>query len=81
MHDRNPKEIDYRIWKIHFRAPKKKQMGIINLYFDRLLAKKKIVFNYMPHEMLLARVYKMLNIPYKLNWRADAVKPVLQKNK
>ena len=80
-HGQNPRDIDHRIWLIHFRATKKKQMGVLNLYFDQLLAQKKILYSYMPHEMLLANVYRTLKIPYKWNSQAVIAKPDIAKEK
>lgn len=61
-----PLSIDPIIWQVHLSAPAKKRMPILNRIFQELLKKYSLVFSFLPDHMVLAKVYKILNIPFNV---------------
>lgn len=67
-------KIDSRIWQVHVSVPKKKQMPVINSFIQKIVAKQKIAYSFLPMPMILAKVYRNLKIPYAWNTVTNQVK-------
>lgn len=63
----NPSSIDPIIWQVHFSAPAKKRMPVLSQFFQHLVKKYSLVYSFLPDHMVLAKVYKTLNVPYNVH--------------
>ncbi len=59
-----PQHINPIIWQIHFSVPARNRMGILNDIFERFLARIKMLYCFLPLDMVLGKVYRMLNVPF-----------------